>query len=180
MFTVFVDRDGVINRKAPEGQYITTWSEFEFLPGAVEGLSLLKRAGWLVIVVTNQRGVALGRMTAKDLDEIHTNMCRHLATAGADPHAIYSCTHDNGACECRKPQIGMFLQAQQQWPAIDFAMSAMIGDSPIDMEAAGRLKSKKVGMGRAATLPGIDYAAESIEQAAREYLLPWSLNSKAT
>ena len=181
IFTAFLDRDGVINRKAPEGEYITAWDQFEFLPRAVEGLRLLKRAGWRLIVVTNQRGVALGRMTAAGLEDIHRQMQNELTAAGAGVDAIYSCTHDRGVCHCRKPETGLFEQAQRDWPEIDFAASAVIGDSPSDMQAADRLSCRKVWIAAPASrLPfaGGDSApydvAESIEKAALEILLPWS------
>jgi D-glycero-D-manno-heptose 1,7-bisphosphate phosphatase len=76
--TVFLDRDGVINRKPPEGDYVERWEQFEFLPGAIEALALLAAAGIRAVVVTNQRGVALGRMTLGDLDDIHRRMQAEL------------------------------------------------------------------------------------------------------
>ena len=177
MFTAFLDRDGVINRKAPEGEYITRWDQFEFLPRAVQGLRLLKCAGWLLIVVTNQRGVALGRMTAADLEDIHRKMRNELMAAGAGVDAIYSCPHDRGVCHCRKPETGMFEQAQRDWPGIEWGASAVIGDSLSDMQAADRLSCRKVWIaGPGSRLPSGDACdvAESIEKAAIDLLLPWS------
>ncbi|MCH3951221.1 MAG: HAD-IIIA family hydrolase [Acidaminococcus sp.] len=69
--TVFLDRDGVINKKALEGEYITKWSSFEFLPHVFNAIKILKNAGYKVIVVTNQRGVALHKMSMDDVDNIH-------------------------------------------------------------------------------------------------------------
>src|ERR1700737_217915 len=100
----FLDRDGVINRKAGEGQYVTRWEEFHFLPGAAEGISLLNRAGWRVIVVSNQRCVAKGLLTTNELEAMHRRMCDHLAAAGAKLDGIYYCPHEKDpACSCRKP-----------------------------------------------------------------------------
>ena len=70
----FLDRDGVINRKAPEGEYVTRWADMEFLPGSREAIRLLNDAGFLVIVVSNQRCVAKGLITTEDLESMHTRM----------------------------------------------------------------------------------------------------------
>ena len=137
--TVFLDRDGVINRKPPEGDYVKSWEEFEFLPKAPEALRLLKEAGIRLIIVTNQRGIARGLMTERDLEEIHRCMLAELARLQASVDAIYYCPHEEGICDCRKPRIGMFQQAQQDFPDIDFANSAVIGDSLKDMEVGTRL-----------------------------------------
>ena len=74
MKAVFLDRDGVINRKAPAGEYITNWQAFELLPSVLEAAAKLHRAGYLLFVITNQRGVATGKIRESDLDEIHTRM----------------------------------------------------------------------------------------------------------
>ena len=79
--SVFLDRDGVINRKPPVGDYIRTWSEFQFLPGIADWIQLFNALGLLVIVVTNQRGVALGLIRCEDLEEIHRNMTQEPAPA---------------------------------------------------------------------------------------------------
>jgi len=139
--TVFLDRDGVINRKPPEGDYVKSWEEFEFLPKAPEALRLLKEAGMRLIIVTNQRGIACGLMTERDLEEIHKHMLAELARFQASIDAIYYCPHEEGVCDCRKPRVGLFRQAQQDFPDIDFANSAIIGDSLKDMEAGTRLGS---------------------------------------
>jgi D-glycero-D-manno-heptose 1,7-bisphosphate phosphatase len=137
--TVFLDRDGVINRKRPEGDYVTTWEEFEFLPDAAVGLRLLHEAGLRLIVVTNQRGIALGRLSEADLQEIHQRMRAELAQCGVHLDGIYHCPHDRGQCDCRKPALGLFLKARHDFPGIDFAKSAMVGDSVTDLEAGTRL-----------------------------------------
>ena len=139
--TVFLDRDGVINRKPPEGDYVKSWEEFEFLPKVPEALRLLKEAGMRLIIVTNQRGIARGLMTERDLEEIHKHMLAELARFQASIDAIYYCPHEEGVCDCRKPRVGLFRQAQQDFPDIDFANSAIIGDSLKDMEAGTRLGS---------------------------------------
>jgi D-glycero-D-manno-heptose 1,7-bisphosphate phosphatase len=137
--TVFLDRDGVINRKMPEGTYVERWDQFEFLPGAVEALELLSGAGIRTVVVTNQRGVALGRMTPAAVDDIHSRMQAALAVGHADCAVVLVCPHEDGACECRKPRLGLFRQAQALMPEIDIARSIVIGDSPSDLVAAAAL-----------------------------------------
>ncbi|MGA3199235.1 MAG: HAD family hydrolase [Halobacteriota archaeon] len=132
---VFLDRDGVINQKAPEGQYVTRWEDFEFLPGVVEGITLLNRASYYVIVVTNQRCIAKGLMTTAELEEMHQRMSAFLARAGATIDAIYYCPHEaEKFCNCRKPTPGMLLDAASS-RGIDLPASWMIGDSDIDVEA---------------------------------------------
>ncbi|HEV3255517.1 MAG TPA: HAD-IIIA family hydrolase [Gemmataceae bacterium] len=139
MRTVFLDRDGVINRKRPDPEYVTRWEEFEFLPGAKEAVGLLKRAGLRVVVITNQRGISLGRMTEAALQNIHRRMQEQLAARGQAADAVFYCPHDDGQCTCRKPQAGLFWQARRQFPDIDFADSVVIGDALSDLEPGARL-----------------------------------------
>ena len=160
MPTAFLDRDGVINRKASEGEYITRAHDFQFLPGAIAGLRKLKRHGWKLIVVTNQRGIALGRLSADDLAGIHDKMSRELESTGAGLDAIYTCPHDRGMCCCRKPETGLFHQARRDWPEIDFADSVVFGDSLSDMQAASRLGCQRVWIGY--TAGSIDEAADAL------------------
>ncbi|MFZ0821201.1 MAG: HAD family hydrolase [Candidatus Acidiferrales bacterium] len=132
----FLDRDGVINRKAPTpDQYITRWEEIQILPGAVEAIALLNQAGFRVIVVTNQRCVAHGLITVAELERLHKRLCDSLAGAGAIIDAVYFCPHElQPPCNCRKPQPGMLLEAARTHE-IDLTVSWMIGDSNKDIEA---------------------------------------------
>ena len=138
-WTVFLDRDGTINRKAPEGDYIRSPDQLVLLDGAAGAISRLRAAGALVVVVTNQRGVARGLMTLDDLAEVHRQLAAMLADAGAEVDAVYSCPHEADSCDCRKPEPGMFLRAAEEHPAIEFGASAMVGDSTSDIEAGSRL-----------------------------------------
>lgn len=140
---VFLDRDGVINRKAAsESDYITRWEEMEILPGVERAIALLNRAGFLVIVATNQRGVAKGLLTIAQLECIHQRMCEHLADAGARIHEIYYCPHElDPPCNCRKPKAGMLFEAARVHD-IDLTSSWMIGDSEKDVEAGKRAGCK--------------------------------------
>ncbi len=135
---VFLDREGVINRKPPEGNYITHWVDFVLLPGAVEAIAQLNRSGRKVIVVTNQRGVALGLYTEKDVASLHARLQTYLGEHGAHLDGIYFCPHDTGQCNCRKPGTGMFEQAFCDFPELKAETSVMIGDSLSDIEAGTR------------------------------------------
>ncbi len=136
---VFLDRDGVINEKAPEGDYVSEWSKFHLLPRAAEAIAALNRSGRKVIVVTNQRGIALGRYSKNDLAEMHTRLREQLGQHNAYLDAIYVCPHDKNECECRKPKPGLFLQAFSDFPGAKAENSLMIGDSLSDIAAAHEL-----------------------------------------
>ena len=134
---VFLDRDGIINRKAEEGAYVTRWEDFEFLPGVAQAISLFNRAGWSVIVISNQRCVARGFLSIPELESIHNRMREELTSQGARLDGIYYCPHDKEPpCACRKPLPGMLLRAAQEHQ-IDLGASWMVGDAESDM-AAGR------------------------------------------
>ena len=135
---IFLDRDGVINRKRPEGDYVRSWGEFEFLPGVLDALAAMAQTPARIIVVTNQRGIARGRLTEADLAEIHARMVAAIGAHGGRIDAIYYCPHEGG-CDCRKPRTGLFEQALRDFPDTDLANSVVIGDSLSDMEAAARV-----------------------------------------
>jgi D-glycero-D-manno-heptose 1,7-bisphosphate phosphatase len=137
--TVFLDRDGVLNEKMPEGQYVTRWEEFRVLPGVPEAIRRLNQAGLRVLVVTNQRGIARGLCALADVEGIHGRFQQELQKAGARIDAIFICPHDKEGCDCRKPLPGLFHQAVAQFPDISAATSAMIGDSLVDVEFGRRL-----------------------------------------
>jgi len=141
---VFLDRDGVLNRKMPEGVYVAEWAQFAWLPGAVEAVARMKRAGLTVIVVSNQRGIALGRITTMQLEGLHQKMQDELARNEARLDAIYYCPHDYGECHCRKPDTGLFEQAFQRFPQANAGNSVVIGDSLSDIQAGRRLDMKTI------------------------------------
>jgi D-glycero-D-manno-heptose 1,7-bisphosphate phosphatase len=176
---VFLDRDGVLNRKMPEGVYVAEWAQFAWLPGAIEALVRMKRAGQTVIVVSNQRGIALRRITTTQLECLHERMQDDLARNDARLDAIYCCPHDYGECHCRKPDTGLFEQAFQNFPQADAGNSVLIGDSLSDIQAGLRLGMKtifiqgepnrqKEGAEVAATLA--DAVASSLLQAVEVHL----------
>jgi D-glycero-D-manno-heptose 1,7-bisphosphate phosphatase len=134
---LFLDRDGVINAAPPKGEYIRSWEEFRLLPEVVSWIRLFKAAGYLAIVVTNQRGVALGLYSEADLQAIHERMRAELAAQGAILDDIFYCPHAEDSCDCRKPRPGLVLAAQEKW-GIDLAGSLLIGDSSRDRMLAER------------------------------------------
>jgi D-glycero-D-manno-heptose 1,7-bisphosphate phosphatase len=140
--TVFLDRDGVINRLRSD--YVTSWDVFEFLPRAKDAIRMLNEARMRVVVVTNQRAIARGLLSVEELTAIHANICTELASAGAGIDAIFYCPHDKGVCACRKPGVEMFLQAQRTFAEIDFIRSVVVGDSLGDMQAGRRLGCRLV------------------------------------
>ncbi len=133
-WTLFLDRDGVINKRLVD-DYVKIWEEFEFLPGVKEAINKLSKMFGRIIIVSNQQGVGKGLMTEDDLKEIHSKMITEIEEAGGCIDAIYYCPElkENNP-ECRKPMPGMALQAQKDFPEIDFDKSIMVGDSPSDME----------------------------------------------
>jgi len=160
----FLDRDGVINQKAPEGQYVTRWEDFHFLPGVTEGISQLNRAGFHVIVVTNQRCVAKGLLSEIELKSLHLRMFESLARDGARIEAIYYCPHEiEPPCSCRKPAAGMLLEAARSRD-LDLSSSWMIGDSDADIQAG-----KSVGC-RTVRVSGREPAARVPEVRAEKFV----------
>jgi len=140
--TLFLDRDGVINKKI-DNDYVRNWEQFEFLPNVIDALKILNKLFDKIIIVTNQRGIGRGLMSEDDLNNIHEKMLTVLNKEGIKIDKIYYCPHDyeKEVCNCRKPKIGMALQAKKDFPDIDFNDSVMVGDSISDIEFG-----KKSGM----------------------------------
>ncbi len=163
--TIFLDRDGVINRKMPEGEYVTGWHRFELLPGVAEAIAALNRRGLRVIVVTNQRGIALGLYTSSDVEAIHEQLNQTLANAGARVDGFYFCPHDKRECDCRKPGPGLFRQAKADFPEIEAATSAIVGDSLSDIEFGKNLGMQTIFLegDRRHQKPGASQAAETAD-----------------
>ena len=133
---VILDRDGVLNKKAPQAQYIKSWDEFEWLPGSLDALRIFKQAGYKIIVVTNQPGIARGLMNESDLTDIHTKMINEANEQSSTIDHIYYCPHgwDEG-CLCRKPQPGMLFSAQKDHH-LDLTKTLFIGDDKRDEQAS--------------------------------------------
>jgi D-glycero-D-manno-heptose 1,7-bisphosphate phosphatase len=135
---VFIDRDGTIN---VEKEYLYLPGDFEFIPGAAKAIQLLNGAGFLVVVVTNQSGVARGYYTEEDVHLLHRYAAAQLEHSGSRVDAWFYCPHHPSGrgsyalpCRCRKPQPGMLLEAARRFE-IDLDSSIMIGDKLVDVEA---------------------------------------------
>jgi histidinol-phosphate phosphatase family protein len=128
-WTLFLDRDGVINQRIVDG-YVENVSDFHFLPSVPEAVALCKRIFGRIIIVTNQQGVGKGMMTEEQLAVIHTHLKAQIPEIDRIYHSPYL------SCEnhiMRKPNIGMALAAKEDFPEIDFQKSIIVGDSPSDM-----------------------------------------------
>lgn len=164
----------MINVKAPEGEYVTSWASFAFAPGALEGLRTLAGLGVPLVVATNQRGIARGRMTEDDLAAIHARMHAEVERAGGRIDAIYHCPHEGG-CDCRKPGTALFERAAADL-GIELAAAAVIGDRASDMEAATRIGATRVLVGdHPEPMPPVDHRAADLLEAAR-----WLLDQDAS
>lgn len=134
--TVLLDRDGVLNHKMPQATYVTSWSKWQWLPGALEALTVLNRSGYRTIIISNQPGVARGAMTQEDLDEIHQHMLNEAQLAGGRIDAAFYCTHNwDEGCWCRKPNPGLLFQAQRAFH-LDLSRTVFFGDDERDGQAA--------------------------------------------
>ena len=133
-WTLFLDRDGVINERL-HGDYVKTPDEFKFIDGVLRAISKLAKTFDRIIVVTNQQGIGKGLMTVDDLTIIHDLMISEIEKAGGRIDSIYFCPHlEEENSPCRKPNTGMAMLAQQDYPEIDFRKSIMVGDGLHDME----------------------------------------------
>jgi D-glycero-D-manno-heptose 1,7-bisphosphate phosphatase len=140
---VFFDRDGIVNR-SPGAGYVERWEDFHIIPEFVDVLQTVRSHGYEAVVITNQRGVALGRMTLETVFEIHTKLQNMLReNHGLRLLDIRMCPHNRGECTCRKPQPGMLLAAAERH-GIDLAASWMIGDRETDIEAGRKAGCRTV------------------------------------
>lgn len=133
MFDVFLDRDGVIN--AERADYVKSWDEFRFLPGALDGIRLLTEAGCRLFVVTNQAGVNRGIIPAERLLRMHERLRAEAAAHGGRIEGVFFCPHrPDEDCDCRKPRSGLFLLANDVFE-VDFSHAYVVGDNLSDIEA---------------------------------------------
>ena len=144
---IFLDRDGVLNKKMPKAKYVTNWREWEWKEGSLDGLKLLKDNEYKIILISNQPGISRGMMTEKNLEDIHSNMIKDIDKVGSEIESIYvcKCNWDDG-CDCRKPEPGMIFNAQFDHD-INLSKTYFLGDDERDMEAAKRAGCKKFLVG---------------------------------
>ena len=132
---VLLDRDGVINRRIPNG-YVTSWQSFEFLPGVFEALRLLRENEYETLVISNQAAVGMKLMTSDELGFITRQFEREVKKRGGVIRGVFYCTHrKDDDCKCRKPRPGLFLEARRQHH-FHFAGTFLVGDSDSDGLAA--------------------------------------------
>lgn len=131
-WSLFLDRDGVINQEI-QGTYVTDWQEFKFYDGTLKALESLSQIFGHIIVVTNQRGVGRGIMQAEDLKDIHQHMQSEIVMNGGRIDKIYACTSVNDDDINRKPNIGMALQAKEDFDDLEFKKCVMVGNNLSDM-----------------------------------------------
>lgn len=144
----FLDRDGVINK---DKAYVHCWEDFEFVPGAIDGMRHLQDAGYALVIVTNQSGLARGYYTQAQYQALTEALHQSLAVQGVQLDGVYHCPHHpQGSvpalavdCDCRKPAPGMLLQATREL-GLSLPDSILVGDKPSDIEAA-----RAAGVGRA-------------------------------
>lgn len=131
-WTLFLDRDGVINHDK-DNDYIRNWEEFRFYDTTVEALAILAKHFNRIVVTTNQKGVGKGLMTVADLDNIHNNMLLHIAPSGGRIDKIYYCSDLSDDSPDRKPNPGMAFRAKKDFEEIDLSKSIMVGNRISDM-----------------------------------------------
>lgn len=149
-WSLFLDRDGVINERLP-GDYIKSWQEFKFIPGTLEALGLFAQHFSRIFIVTNQAGIEKGLLSHEDLKSIHDQMMEYILYHGGKIDEIYYCPYKADLDPlCRKPNPGMALEAKKDFPDISFTKCLMVGDSDSDIAFGNRLGMKTILVGNKA------------------------------
>ena len=159
-WTLFLDRDGVINYEKHK-DYIHTWDEFRFYEGAKESIAIFAKRFKHIIVVTNQRGIGKGVTKLEDLQLIHSNMISEIEKTGGRIDAVYFCPDIEDTSPNRKPNPGMGLQAVKDIPGIDLSKSIMIGNTLSDMQFGRNLGAQTVFL--PTTRPEVDLTDDRID-----------------
>lgn len=165
-WTLFLDRDGVINERIPDG-YVRSVPEFIFLDGAKEAIRRASGVFGRILVVTNQQGIGKGLMTERNLSDVHGYMQEMIAASGGRIDACYFAPQLSAEkSPMRKPGTGMALAAREAFPEIDFSRSVIIGDSHSDMQFGRNLGMKTVFVTGKNEDPGVvDLVTGSLEEA---------------
>lgn len=132
-WTLFLDRDGVINHEK-EMDYIRNWKEFQFYDQVLEAIAICAKKFGLIVVVTNQKGVGKKLMSEEDLLQIHQELKNEVLKAGGRIDQIYFCSSIEDEHYSRKPNPGMAFEAKKEFPEIEFNKSIMVGNKPSDMQ----------------------------------------------
>jgi D-glycero-D-manno-heptose 1,7-bisphosphate phosphatase len=170
---VFLDRDGTLNVRPGEHEYVTSEADFLWLPGAAEGAARLARAGYVLTLVSNQRGVARGLVHPSVLHRIEELIQDELARHGCSIAAFRYCLHDiEDACDCRKPKPGMILRLARELD-LDLAGSWMIGDSDSDIRTGEAAGCRTALLANSGDGTEADVVARSLAEAS-ELIVGWS------
>jgi D-glycero-D-manno-heptose 1,7-bisphosphate phosphatase len=173
---IFLDRDGVI---IEDTHYLASPDQVRLVPGSADAIAALNRAGWVVVVITNQSGVARGLFAPADVDAVHTHLSDLLAGYGARIEGFYYCPHYPSAdvpayrvdCACRKPKPGMLLRAADDL-GLDLEQSWMVGDRESDLEAGAAAGTRTVlvrtGYGATADATAFDRTRLNLEVVASD------------
>lgn len=141
---VFLDRDGVVNYYPGEGKYVTHQRDFKLIPGSIEAIKKMKKAGFKIYIVSNQSGVSKGLYSEKTLKKINRKLNFFLWLHKTSIDGIYYCTHkDEDNCPCRKPKTGLLKKAIED-TAEEIESSFLIGDSFVDMKTAKNFGTKTI------------------------------------
>ncbi len=159
-WTLFLDRDGVINHEKHK-DYIHTWNEFVFYEGAKEAMAVFAEKFKRIIVVTNQKGIGKGVTKPENLELIHSNMIAEIEKAGGRIDAVYFCPDIEDASPNRKPNHGMGMQAAAKFPDIDLAKAIMVGNTLSDMKFGRNLGVKTIFL--PTTRPEVDLDDKHID-----------------
>jgi D,D-heptose 1,7-bisphosphate phosphatase len=163
---IFFDRDGIVN-VSPGPGYVERVDDFHIIPEFIDCAQIARSMGFIIAIITNQRGVARGIMTLEALDEIHATLKDALEKKSIELAGIYSCTHERNSCNCRKPKPGMLLQAAEEHK-IDLAKSWMIGDSESDIEAGQRAGCRTIRVCPAEMQTTADFRVENMRELAQK------------
>lgn len=149
---ILCDRDGVINEKAPRGEYIHAWEKFKFIEINIKGLRLLAQKGYRFIVISNQAGIGRGVIREESVKEINLKMKEYLNKRNIDIIDIFVCPHHwEDKCFCRKPNPGLFFEAAQKW-MLRLDKTYYIGDDYRDCQAAYNAGCKSIFIGHSEDL----------------------------
>ncbi len=160
-WTLFLDRDGVINHEKHK-DYIHTWDEFMFYDGVKEALTVFAKKFKHIIVVTNQRGIGKGVTRTEDVEIIHKNMISEIEKAGGRIDGVYFCPDIDEASPNRKPNPGMGLKAVKDFPGIELSKAIMIGNTISDMQFGRNLGAKTIFL--PTTRPEVDLTDNRIDK----------------
>jgi histidinol-phosphate phosphatase family protein len=164
--TIFLDRDGVINEKPKEGDYVKCPEELKLIDGSAEAIRMFNLNDFLVIVVTNQRGLGKGIISYENFKKVMDKMENELRKKGAHVDAYYFSPDVEEGSYNRKPNIGLFLKAKKDFPEIDFKSSFVVGDSWRDIEAGKKIGAITILIGQD-NLTNPDHYAKDLKDATR-------------